>query len=465
MVLKAFHNSPSILVVDDDEILRMLLRQFLEGEEYKVTEAVDGTEALAILGEATFDLVIMDIAMPGIDGLSVCEHLKSLLSNPPPVLMITALDDEDSVDRSFNAGAVDLIRKPIQWSVLRNRIRYIISADHARREIEEMSRNYEMILDAAANGICGIDENQCISFVNPAALKMLGFTQDEIIGSHYLDIFKTSKPGTEDFELDTCPFFQESEPNDSFHYDELRLLKHDGTSFPADCRSTPILEAGKVTGAVMMFQDVTERQQAAEMIRYMANHDSLTNLPNRNFCNKRLPQAISLAKRQGRIICLLFIDLDRFKPINDNFGHAVGDKVLLQVAERLKEILRSSDSVCRLGGDEFVILLESTQAIEGAEFVAQRTIEILNKPIVVDGHECSIGASIGISVYPMDSQDADSMLQHADIAMYEAKKKGRNRFERFFPNMITGNIRLLCSSGYTGFPSDSRIDNYLHHKY
>lgn len=428
--------SPSILIVDDDEILRMLMRQFLEGEEYHVTEATDGGEALRILDEVAFDLVIMDIAMPGIDGLSVCEHLKSHLSKPPPVLMITALEDEESVDRAFSAGAVDLIRKPIQWSVLRNRIRYIINAYHTKREIEEMSRNYEMILDAAANGICGVNENQHISFVNPAALKMLGYSQEEMIDKNYHDIFKASKPGTEDFDVDCCPFFQESEPKVSFHYDELRFLRHDGTSFPVDCRSTPILESNRVTGAVLVFQDVTERQQAAELIRYMANHDSLTSLPNRNYCNKRIPQAISLAKRQGRIICLLFIDLDRFKPINDNYGHAVGDNVLLQVAERLKEMLRASDSVCRLGGDEFVILLESTQSIEGAEYVAKKTIEILNEPIEVEGHRHSIGASIGISIYPMDCQDANTMLRHADIAMYEAKKRGRNRFERYLPNMI-----------------------------
>ncbi|MHB8809381.1 MAG: two-component system response regulator [Desulfobulbaceae bacterium] len=438
MSLTITRKHPTILIVDDDEILRMLLRQFLEGEAYRVTEATNGAEALAKIASDSYDLVIMDIAMPGIDGLSVCEHLKSSRNNPPPVLMITALEDEESVDRAFSAGAVDLIRKPIQWSVLRNRIRYIINAYHARREIEELTRNYEMILDAAANGICGVNEEQRISFANPAALKMLGYEADEVFERPYREIFKASKPGTDDFEVDCCPFFQEGAPRESFHYDELRFLRKDGTSFPVDCRSTPIIENSWLAGAVLVFQDVTERQQAAEIIRYMANHDSLTNLPNRNFCNKRLPQAISLAKRQGRIICLLFIDLDRFKPINDNYGHAVGDKVLLQVAERLKKMLRASDSVCRLGGDEFVILLESTDSVEGAMYVAERTIEILNEPMLVEGHRCSIGASIGISIFPEDCDDANSMLQHADIAMYEAKRMGRNRFQRYSKEMTVG---------------------------
>lgn len=434
--MKTFSGMPSILVVDDDEVLRLLLKQFLELEGYDVVEAVNGSEALMAVADESFDLVIMDIAMPGIDGLSVCERIKSSMEDPPPVLMITALEDDESIDRAFSAGAVDLIRKPIQWPVLRNRIKYIINAYHARREIEELTRSYEMILAAAANGICGIDEKGRVSFANPAALSMLGFSLEEVIDKHYREIFKASKPGTEDFDIDCCPFFDNPENIKPFEYDELRFLKKDGTSFPVDCRSTPILEGKKLTGAVLVFQDVTERQQAAEMIRYMANHDSLTNLPNRNFCNRRLPQAISLAKRQGRNICLLFIDLDRFKPINDKYGHALGDKVLLQVAERLKKMLRASDSVCRLGGDEFVILLESTPTVAGAQHVAQRTIDLLNEPIIVDGHECSIGASIGISIYPEDCQDGDTMLQHADIAMYEAKKRGRNKFVLFSPDLL-----------------------------
>jgi len=431
MSLNTLRGRPSILIVDDDEVLRLLLRQFLEKEDYRVVEAVNGSEALLTVAGELFDLVILDIAMPGIDGLSVCERIKSSMDSPPPVLMITALEDDETIDKAFSAGAVDLIRKPIQWPVLRNRIKYIINAYHVRREIEELTRSYELILDAAANGICGIDDRQLVSFANPAALALLGYEPDDIIDRPYRDVFKASKPGTDDFDVDCCPFFSQPGSPEPFEYDELRFLRKDGTSFPVDCRSTPIIEGRKLTGAVLVFQDVTERQQAAELIRYMANHDSLTNLPNRNFCNRRLPQAISLAKRQDRKICLLFIDLDRFKPINDKYGHAVGDKVLLQVADRLRKMLRASDSVCRLGGDEFVILLESTPSVEGAELVAQRTIDSLNEPIMVEGLKCSIGASIGISVYPDDSLDSKTLLQHADIAMYEAKKKGRNCFERY----------------------------------
>lgn len=423
--------TPAILIVDDDEVMRMLLRQFLEGEGYAVSEAENGHNALEKLTERAFDLIILDIAMPGIDGPNVCEHICSSMLDAPPVLMVTALDDEQSVERSYSAGAVDYIRKPLRWPVLKNRIRYILGARRAKQELELLSKNYEMILDAAANGICGVDSKGNISYINPAALKMLGYANDEVMGLPCRQIFKLSIPGGEDYTEDCCPFFGPQEASATARFDEARMQRQDGTSFPVDFRSTPIRQGQKLVGGVVVFQDVTERQEAAELIRYMANHDPLTNLPNRNYFRRRLPQAISLAKRYNRILCLLFIDLDRFKPINDQFGHGVGDIVLMQVAERLRRALRTSDSVCRLGGDEFVILLESTETLEGATLVAQKAIESLNEPIEAGDHICFIGASIGISVFPNDCADAETMLRHADIAMYEAKKKGRNCWQLY----------------------------------
>jgi diguanylate cyclase (GGDEF)-like protein/PAS domain S-box-containing protein len=416
---------PVILIVDDDEVIRMLLHQFLEGEGYKVIEAENGRAALEILGKESVDLIILDIAMPGLDGPEICAHICSSMPAPPPVLMITALDDEKSIERSYNAGAVDYIRKPLRWPVLKNRILYILGSHRAKQELELLSSNYEMILDAAANGICGVDSNRLISYINPAALKMLGYMNEEVKGSDCRAVFQVTASGG-DFVEDCCPYFEHQEINDTISYDEGRMLRKDGSSFPVDFRSTPIKQNQRLMGGVLVFQDITERQEAAELIRYMANHDPLTNLPNRNYFRRRLPQAISLANRHGRILCLLFIDLDRFKPINDQFGHGVGDIVLMQVAARLRSTLRTSDSVCRLGGDEFVILLESTESMEGAILVAQKSIESLNEPIEAGDHICFIGASIGISVFPNDCHDAETMLRHADIAMYEAKKKGRN---------------------------------------
>lgn len=417
---------PRILIVDDDEVIRILLRQFLESESYLVEEADDGYGALDRCTNSTFDLVILDIAMPGIDGPTVCEYINTSIPNPPPVLMVTAIDDEATIDRSFTAGAIDFIRKPIRWPVLKNRIRYIIGSHRSKNELEVLSKNYEMILNSAANGICGVAADGTISYINPAGREMLDYDVEQMIGCHYLDIFKLSPPGSSEFGIDCCPFLSNPDSLETAEFDEARLLRADGTVFPVDFQATPIIHGKRVDGGVLVFQDITERQEAAELIRYMANHDTLTQLPNRNYFRRRLPQAISLAKRYDRKLCLLFIDLDRFKPINDTYGHGIGDKVLVEVADRLRSTLRASDSVCRLGGDEFVILLESTETAEGASHVAQKAIELLNQAIEVNNHICYIGASVGISVFPEDCSDAESMLRNADIAMYQAKKNGRN---------------------------------------
>lgn len=419
-------STPFILLVDDDEVIRMLLRQFLEGEGYTVMEAEDGHLALQLLTRYSFDLIVLDIAMPGIDGPEVCQRIHDTISDAPPVLMVTAVEDELTIERSYSAGAVDYIGKPLRWPVLKNRIRYILSAHRSKQELELLSKNYEMILDAAANGICGVNSARKINYINPAALRMLGYNVADVTGRNYMEIFKLSVPGGDSFFEDCCPFFDQQEAQCTISYDEARMMRRDGTSFPVDFHATPILSGQQLVGSVLVFQDITERQESAELIRYLANHDPLTNLPNRNYFRRRLPQAISLAKRYKRLLCLLFIDLDRFKPINDQYGHGVGDIVLVQVAERLRAVLRTSDSVCRLGGDEFVILLESTSTIEGAVMVAQKAIEALNEPIEADDHICYIGASIGISVFPKDCEDSETMLRNADIAMYEAKKKGRN---------------------------------------
>lgn len=424
--------APRILIADDDEIMRLLIRQFLERQGYQVVEAEDGRAALEKLSQSAFDLIILDMAMPGIDGPGVCAHIRAAMNNPPPVLMVTALDDEASVDRAYKAGAEDYISKPLHWPVLKNRIRHILGAYRARQELELLSRNYEMILDAAANGICGIDAEGGITYINPIALRMLGYDGDEEVrGKHYSEIFRLSQPGSDSFAEQCCPFFSRSEIITTTYFDEARLQRKDGTCFPVDFCSTPIRQNNQLIGGVLIFHDITERQEAAELIRHMANHDALTNLPNRNNFNRRLPQAVALAERCNRILCLLFIDLDRFKPINDEYGHTVGDMVLTQVADRLRLVLRASDSVYRLGGDEFVILLESTGTVEGATTVAQKVIDSLGEPISARGHLCFIGASIGISVYPDDCDDAETMLRHADIAMYDAKKRGRNRWRLY----------------------------------
>ena len=415
-----------ILVVDDDRTARALIRRFLESEGFNVAEASDGQGALDQLHQRSFDLVMMDIVMPGLDGRTACARIHDLFPEPPPVLFMTALDFDAEVGRLYDAGGVDYVRKPIAWPILHNRIRYIIKAHRANRERQLLTQKYEMILETVDNGISGFNSEGRVNYMNPAALRLLGYEEEETLGRHCRDIFRIARAGSASFGENCIPFLDSGNKDSVAHFDEVRMERRDGTTFLADLRAKPFFQDGRLTGGVVVFQDITERQKAAQIIRHMANHDALTNLPNRNYLVQRLPQAVSLANRQERHLFLLFIDLDRFKPINDRYGHDVGDEVLVQVGRRLTGAMRASDAVCRLGGDEFVILLESVAGLHGAIMVAERAIQLLNEPIRLKELECEIGASIGIADFPGDSDNAEELLRHADQAMYAAKKKGRN---------------------------------------
>jgi diguanylate cyclase (GGDEF)-like protein len=219
------------------------------------------------------------------------------------------------------------------------------------------------------------------------------------------------------------------------------LIRRDGHEAAIEDSAAPIRDwDGKMTGAVIVFHDVTAAQAMALKMAHLAQHDFLTNLPNRVLLNDRVAQAISLAKRRGTQVAVLFLDLDNFKHINDSLGHSTGDKLLQSVANRLCACVRASDTVSRQGGDEFVVLVTENRFTENAAQIAEKILSTLAAPHAIDEHELHVTTSIGISVYPADGQDAETLLKNADTAMYSAKKKGRNNFQYFKAEM---NVRAV----------------------
>jgi diguanylate cyclase (GGDEF)-like protein len=192
---------------------------------------------------------------------------------------------------------------------------------------------------------------------------------------------------------------------------------------------------GTSVGRVWSFRDVTQQHRAEEAIRHHAYHDSLTGLPNRMLFNDRFAQALGHARRHKQTLAMLFLDLDRFKTVNDTLGHAVGDKLLQHVAHRLIALTRAGDTLARLGGDEFMLLVSSIRQIEDASKVADHVLNALKQPFRIDGHELHLSASVGISVFPFDGDDAETLVKHADVALYRAKERGRNTYEVYTPAM------------------------------
>ena len=288
----------------------------------------------------------------------------------------------------------------------------------------------EKVFETTFEGIMVTDAHLVIESINPAFTKITGYEAHEVQGK--------------------TPGILSSGRHDSDYYRKMRLelaengcwqgeiwnRRKKGEIYPEWLSiSTVKNKEGRITNYVAIFSDITERKASEDHVRHLAHHDALTNLPNRMLLMERLSHALVHAHRHGQRVAVIFLDLDRFKNINDTLGHTVGDQLLKNVAERLYECVREDDTVARLGGDEFVIILEELSSIQDAAGVAQKLIHALEQPVMLERQEVFATTSIGISVYPDDGDSADTLIKHADTAMYRAKERGRNNCQFYTADM------------------------------
>ena len=291
-----------------------------------------------------------------------------------------------------------------------------------RKQVETMLRRQAAAMSASMDGIGIVDESLAFTFVNDGLARLYGYTDlQSMIG---LPLYALYEPSTnERFTNTILPIIQQR----GRWRGEATGLRRDGLAFPQEISITAI-EGG---GMVIVVRDITERTYAEEQIKHLAYHDALTALPNRLLFKDRLTVAISHAQRERSKLAILFLDLDRFKVINDSLGHNVGDRLLQSVAGRIQSCLRDSDTVARLGGDEFTLLLPSLAASEDAAVVAQKILDAVRYPFHIDGRELFVTTSIGISIFPDDGADAEALIKNADTAMYQAKEQGRDNYQLF----------------------------------
>jgi diguanylate cyclase (GGDEF)-like protein len=260
---------------------------------------------------------------------------------------------------------------------------------------------------------------------------MTGWGQDEAVGRPLSEVFKIIDGTTRKTARDPLEMAVEQDKTVGLTANCI-LIRRDGLESAIEDSAAPIHDReGGLVGAVIVFHDVSDARARSLEMTHLAQHDFLTNLPNRMVVNDHISHSISLARRYRRNIALLFVDLDRFKSVNDSFGHATGDKLLQLVSRRLLAAVRASDTVSRRGGDEFVVLLSEIARASDAATSAQKIVDSLGLPYNVDGHNVRIDCSIGISIYPEDGADVETLIKNADTAMYCAKEKGRNNFQFF----------------------------------
>jgi diguanylate cyclase (GGDEF)-like protein/PAS domain S-box-containing protein len=305
--------------------------------------------------------------------------------------------------------------------------KFVKSAE-ALRDREERLQG---VLASVAEGIVTINDSGRIESANPAAEQMFGYARGKLVGRDMSELLPHGdrERHTRFFDAYMAGLF----PTLMGRLVEGAGLRTDGSTFPMEI-SVSELRHGRHRLFTAILRDISERKENEERIRRLAHHDSLTGLPNRNLLNDRLSHALARAQRNKSRMALLYVDLDRFKPINDTLGHEAGDEVLREVAQRLIRCIRSSDTVSRVGGDEFVVVLETVARPEEAAMVARKIIDTLVDPIDYKGHSCQVGASIGGAVYPDDGSTMEEISKAADIAMYRVKHAGRNDFRFFSDN-------------------------------
>jgi diguanylate cyclase (GGDEF)-like protein/PAS domain S-box-containing protein len=441
-------NRPVALIVDDDPAQRLLLQEALIQAGLTVNEAGDGAEALTLFERLSPDLVIMDIKMPVMDGLEACSRIRQLPEGKyVPIVLITGLDDHESIKQAFDADATDFITKPVNWPILNHRVHYLLKASEA---FSALHQSETRLFDAQRIAALGNWEwdivNNKLHWSNQI-YQIFGLQPQEFEAT-YEAFLNSVHPDDKEYVAESVNrALNDHEPYSIDH----RIVLPDGSERTVHEQAEVILskdgEPIRMQGAV---QDITQRKMAEEQILHLAYYDTLTGLPNRMHFKEHANRTLDLARNDGTKVALMFLDLDEFKRVNDTLGHDIGDDLLKTIAQNLTEGLRTSDSVAkvepltssattlsRLGGDEFTILLGGFANGEQVAHVAQRVLDHLCRPVVVRDQEFFITGSIGIAVYPDDGEDVDTLQKHADIAMYQAKNHGKNGFQFYSERLNT----------------------------
>ncbi len=445
-------HAPRVALIDDDEVNLMLTAIALRERGFDVTEFSDGAAALRHLDQHTPDLVILDALMPEMDGFETCRRLRALPGYAQvPVLMLTGLDDDASIERAYSVGATDFFVKSTQWSLLAGRLRYMLRAARTRSELERSKFKLARAQDLARMGSFDWRRGERLGqlWLSTEALRVLGR------GSHdRIDVRRLLRMVGLGQRRSLIRMLHEVVSHNSVFATDVAVTLPDNRQRIVHVEAEPEFEHGHAAGYTGVFQDVTDRRVAEDRIRHLANFDALTGLPNRRQLMWRSERALEYAKRMGHSAALLLIDLDRFKNVNDTLGHAAGDELLTEVARRLRSCVRHNEqamegaiesvgtrshraleAVGRLGGDEFVALLPEVSDDADAQRVADRILQSLHEPVMVAGQECFVTASVGIATFPRDGQTLVDLLRNSDVAMYSVKSSGRNASATYSPNL------------------------------
>ena len=443
------------LVADDDEGLRLLVRLALEDDDWVVEEAEDGASAVLMAETLRPDIVLLDVEMPKLDGFETCAKLRTLPGSAhTPILMITGMDDQASISRAYDVGATDFLSKPFNVTVVCQRIQHMYRARQASLALQTERDFVSMIVSTSAALVVVLDADGRVLRFNPSCERASGYSASEAQGE--LIWYVLADASGDDQER--LMFERLIAERATINYQGAWRTKNGSVLEIAWSNSVFVDHDGAVGNVVYTGLDVTERNQAEERLRFLASYDPLTGLPNRRLVTSRLQEAIGAADGDGSRLAVVFLDLDRFNHIKSTLGHAGGDGLLKDVAERLTKSVRLSDvlarqvsgphmELARLAGDEFAVLLPGIPDANAVAAIVERLQDALARPFKLEDREYLITASVGAALYPGDADDAETLLLNAESAMTVARKEGRGGYHFYSESIQTAVSTRLSLEG------------------
>jgi diguanylate cyclase (GGDEF)-like protein/PAS domain S-box-containing protein len=421
---------------DDIRSLELALGDARDGP-FVVESASTLAAGLQRIGDGGIDVILVDLMLPDCQRMACFDQLYKA-ERHIPILTLCSVDDEDDAKEAVQRGAQGWLSKGYFGNYLvPQALRNIIERKKVEQRLYVAQARAEITLNSIGDAVISANMDGHVDYLNISAEKITGWSRGQACGHPIAEVLNIIDSITDHPVINPVEYVLKSDqPHDMTG--ETILVDRQGKRIPIEDSASPIHDwDGKLVGAVMVFRDISDNVALTSKMRHQAQHDFLTNLPNRALLNDRIALAIALARRSETHPVLLFLDLDKFKHINDSLGHAVGDRLLQAVSERLVKCVRASDTVSRHGGDEFVILLSSERRPQDAALTAEKVLAALSMPFLIGEQELHTSTSIGISVFPLDGMDATELIKNADTAMYHAKERGRNNFQFFRHDMNT----------------------------
>ena len=455
----------AIICIDDEPVILSSLGEQLKrslGQQYDIELVDSGAEAIAVCQELTAEgtdipLVISDQIMPGMTGDKLLIELHELYPDTLKILL-TGQANADAIGNLVNAAALyRYVSKPWDETDLILTVKEALKRYQQERQLNQQNETLLRVnqqlessvsllrttLEATADGILVLDNAGNIVDYNQKFIDIWGLPDSTVLDRQQISTL-ILKELTEPFANDLKDRYTK------FTWDNYDCLELKNGKI-VECYSQTQQLTEEIATQVWSFRDVTEHKKAQDIIQHQAFHDSLTNLPNRTLFDRELAKALSRVEKTQKMLAVMFLDLDRFKIINDTLGHAIGDLLLKNVVERLKKCIRAKDIIARWGGDEFTLLLPEVDSREDASKIAERILTALKPSFDLEGHHLHISSSIGIAVFPHDGIDAEGLLKNADAALYWVKEKGRNDYQHYTLKLNDGAGELL------------NLENDLHH--